>query len=114
MRHPSINGLAKFFNRLHHGLPAKYVDAGSLVLKGRLLPNAQCVLYQRPRVRPAGHNRASVVREHCAARASRRTAPKLNERRVFVFVSVMHLGGHNRYRCLLLLRPGKARGRVIS
>ena len=82
MRHPSINGLAKFFNRLHHGLPAKYVDAGSLVLKGRLLPNAQCVLYQRPRVRPAGHDRASVVREHCAARASRRTAPKLNERRV--------------------------------
>src|SRR6185437_13410242 len=42
---PSINGLARFFNRLHHGLMAKYVDAGSL-LKGQLLPNAQRVLYQ--------------------------------------------------------------------
>jgi len=27
---PSINGLARFFNRPHHGLMVKYVDAGSL------------------------------------------------------------------------------------
>jgi hypothetical protein len=43
---PSINGLAKFFNRLHHGLMAKYIDAGSLSPKGGYSPKAQCVVYQ--------------------------------------------------------------------
>ena len=58
---PSINGLARFFNRLHHGLMAKYVDAGSL-LKGRLLPNAQRVVYQAGACEwhPCNSYRASV------------------------------------------------------
>src|SRR5665213_2438035 len=60
---PSINGLARFFNRLHHGLMAKYVDAGSL-LKGRLLPKAQCAVYQtgaRERHPPAKGRWAAAI-----------------------------------------------------
>jgi hypothetical protein len=46
MRPSSINGLAKFFNRLHHSLTAKYVDAGPLVHQRAATPQCSVLILQ--------------------------------------------------------------------